>query len=114
MSSGRKFSVRRHIDNYNIHSGQGKVIPFIEYAIGRREGKYLIQEFRNSGSQSFSVDRIYDKITEKLENEIAEQIAKAICHDMLADQNLFNNLKMMAKSKIVRKNYYKYFKELMS
>ena len=35
MSSGRKFSVQRHIGNYNIHNGQGKVIPFVEYAIGR-------------------------------------------------------------------------------
>jgi len=29
MSSGRKYSIQRHIANYNIHNGAGKVVTFV-------------------------------------------------------------------------------------
>ena len=39
MSSGRRYSVERHIKN--LHGGSGVPIPFEEYIIGRRNGIYI-------------------------------------------------------------------------
>lgn len=39
MSSGRRYSVERHIKN--LHGGSGVAIPFEEYVIGRRNGIYI-------------------------------------------------------------------------
>jgi hypothetical protein len=38
MYSSRRYSVSRHVKN--MHGGEGAVIPFIEYLVGRRSGNY--------------------------------------------------------------------------
>ena len=38
MWSSRKYSVQRHIDNK--HYGYGRVIPYLEYFVGRQSGFY--------------------------------------------------------------------------
>lgn len=38
MWSSRKYSVQRHIDNK--HYGYGRVIPYLEYYVGRQSGFY--------------------------------------------------------------------------
>jgi hypothetical protein len=112
MSSGRKYSVQRHILNYNIHSGAGKVIPFIEYTIGTRQGKYQPQQVpNNTYSQPKFLDRIHIKITQELENQIANEIASRIFKDLSVDQSVFNNLKSQAVAYIFKNNYYRIFKE---
>jgi hypothetical protein len=39
MHSSRRYSVKRHIKN--IHGGNGFVISFADYLIGRKDGIYL-------------------------------------------------------------------------
>ena len=39
MSSGRRYSVERHIKT--LHDGFGVAIPFEEYVIGRRNGIFI-------------------------------------------------------------------------
>ena len=103
MSSGRKYSVKRHIINYNIHNGAGNVIPFIEYAVGRTGGKYQPQQVRkNTRSQSQFLDRAYVKIAQEVENLIVNDIAKRIYLELSADQTNFNNLKMVASAYIMK------------
>ena len=58
MSFGRKFSVQRHIVNNNIHNGAGRVIPFIEYTVGTREGKYQPQHVPK---KTYSQSQFFDE-----------------------------------------------------
>jgi hypothetical protein len=115
MSSTRRFSVQRHIDNYNIHNGLGQVVPFVEYSVGRREGKYQPQkvpEFTKSKALFF--DNILDKIAAEVENQIVKDIAKRIYDDLSTDQKSFDDLKTLAKESILNKNSYRIFKASMS
>jgi len=116
MSSSRKYSVRRHIENYNIHNGSGKVVSFVEYSVGRREGYYQAQHApQYSKSQPAFLDKIYDKIEKELENLIAKDIAQRIYdRDYSTDEQLALNLEGLARSHIVRSNLYKIMKALMS
>ena len=111
MSSSRKYSVRRHIENYNIHNGSGKVVSFVEYSIGRREVYYQAEPVT---TQSLFLDKIFDKIATELENLIAKDIAKKIYEELSSDQRPFDNLKTLAKTSILRKNYYETLKNLTS
>jgi hypothetical protein len=38
MSSSRKYNVKRHIQN--VHNGNGRIVSFIDYEVGRRSGIY--------------------------------------------------------------------------
>jgi hypothetical protein len=40
MSSGRRYSMQRHIDNQNIHGGKGRIVPYSEYLAGVNSGLY--------------------------------------------------------------------------
>lgn len=40
MSSGRRYSLQRHINNKNIHAGKGTIIPTPEYLAGVNLGLY--------------------------------------------------------------------------
>ena len=110
MSSGRKYSVRRHIQNYNIHYGVGNVIPFVEYTIGRTEGKYRSGKVPQSSRLSSDFfERILDKVAGEFENQFVKEIANRIYDDMSKDpanQMVFDNIVTLAnphiRSKILR------------
>ena len=107
MSSGRKYSVQRHITNYNIHNGAGKVVPFVEYTIGRREGKYQSNQMPHSSHLSSDFfERILDKVAEEFENHYVKEIANRIFDDILQDpgkQIVFNDIVALANSRITSK-----------
>jgi len=85
MSSSRRSSVLRHIDNGNIHNGIGQAVPFVEYSVGRRRGIYRPQQVpRFKSSMRPLLVRLVDKITLELENEIAKEVAKRICQKNVA------------------------------
>ncbi len=73
MSSSRRFSVQRHVQT--IHQGIGGIIPFVEYVIGRREGKYPPQERPRSRR---SETPFMNKIMAEIENDMARKIANAV------------------------------------
>jgi hypothetical protein len=115
MSSTRRFSVQRHIDNYNIHNGLAQVVPFVEYSVGRREGKYQPQKVPQfTKPKALFLDNILDKIAAEVENQIVKDIAKRIYDDFSTDQKPFDDLKTLAKLSIYNKNFYKIFKASIS
>jgi Holliday junction resolvasome RuvABC ATP-dependent DNA helicase subunit len=104
MSSPRRFSVQRHIDNYNLHNGLGQVVPFVEYSVGRREGKYQPQKVPQfTRSKVPLLDKIYDKIEAEVENQIVKDIANRIYKRLSDDQTAFNNIDRLATAKISEK-----------
>lgn len=114
MSSGRKWSVQRHLENYNFHSGKGSVITFVQYAVGIREGKnheHQTSELSPAKSHRF-FDEILTKISMELERLIAKDVASKIFQDMSKDQTQLKHLQKLAEAYIVNKNYYKSIKEL--
>lgn len=108
MSSARRFSVQRHIDNYNIHNGLGQVVPFVEYSVGRREGKYQPQKVPQfTRSKPLFLDKVLHKIEAEVENQIVKDIAKRIYDDLSTDQTLFDKLKTVATTTIIHKHFYR-------
>ena len=107
MSSSRKYSIIRHIENYNINNGEGKAIPYVEYIVGRREGKYQSKQapsFSRSPSDFFQ--RTLDKIAQEFENQIAKETAKRVYNDISknqANQTLLNELMRVANVYITNK-----------
>ena len=79
------------------------MIPFVEYEVGRRKGKYQAQIPGTPRSQSHFLARIFAKIAEEVENQIAKYIAMGICQDLYANQVPFNDLKALAKLYLVKK-----------
>jgi hypothetical protein len=116
MSSARRFSVQRHIDNYNIHNGLGQVVPFVEYSVGRREGKYQPQKVPQfTRSKAPFLDKILDKIAAEVENQIAKNIAKRIYDRLLSTSQIqFDHLETLATSNIIHKDFYRILKASMS
>jgi len=116
MSSTRRFSIQRHIDNYNIHNGLGQVVPFVEYSVGRREGKYQPQKVPQfTRTKAPFLDKIVDKIVTEVENQIAKGIAKRIYDGLSAtSKKEFDELERHAKIEIVHKDYYRTLRELTS
>ena len=87
MSSGRKFSVKRHVQN--LHLGNGGIIPFVDYVSGRRSGSYPSQRSyqMSENSKKLSVTKkvgsmdfknLFDKVMVEIENDMARKIANAI------------------------------------
>jgi len=102
MSSGRKSSVKRHIKNYNIHNGLGQVISFVEYSVGRSDGRYQPQQL--SGyvrPQIHFLANMLDKILQELENLIVKEIAKRI-YDAMPEEQI-NNIETLVKPDILRR-----------
>lgn len=104
----RRSSAQRHIDNYNIHEGLGHAVPYAEYSIGIREGKYWpqsIPRFTRSGD-SF-LDRAFDKITAEVENNVVRNIANRV-YNTIADKEenkaIFDDLAKAVATRIIIKN----------
>ncbi|HKQ21364.1 MAG TPA: hypothetical protein VJS91_04950 [Nitrososphaeraceae archaeon] len=105
MTSSRRSSVQRHIDNYNIHNGLGQVVPYVQYSMGIRAGKYLPQNappFTRSKASFF--DRGYDKIVTEVENQIVREVAKRIYNGLSGKEAFFNELEKMVTKDLIMKN----------
>jgi hypothetical protein len=91
-------------------------VPFVEYSMGRREGKYQPQKVPQfSRTKPLFLDKIVDKIVTEVENQIAKDIAKRIYDDLSAtSQGEFDKLEKLAKIKIYQIDYYRILKELTS
>jgi hypothetical protein len=86
MASGRKESVRRHIDNPRIHNGNAIVIPYVQYVAGLAGGAYpynIHDSFKPHAARDFrSLDErqvngsFYDKIQEKIGEKMVDKIAE--------------------------------------
>jgi hypothetical protein len=83
----------------------GQAVPFVEYSVGRRQGRYRPQQVtRSMPSMPPLLVRLVSKITLELENEIAKQVAKRICLKNVGDWN-YNAIETMATKSIWFKNF---------
>jgi hypothetical protein len=105
VAFSRRFSVQRHIDNYNIHNGLGQAVPYAEYSRGIREGKYRPQKVPQfTWSESSFFDRGYNKIIAEVENQIVREIAKRIFDRVSANQSFLNDIEKIVSDSLVSKN----------
>jgi hypothetical protein len=87
MSSGRKESVQRHIDNPRIHNGNAIVIPYELYiarlaggaypynihdSFKQKDARWVRDSYVEHANESF-LDKIEVKIEEKLVDKIAQE-----------------------------------------
>lgn len=104
----RRSSAQRHIDNYNIHQGLGQAVPYTEYSMGLRQGKYWpqsIPRFTRSGD-SFLEGSFY-KITAEVEKNIIRDIANRVYISIAnkeENQAIFNNLAKAVANRIIIRN----------
>ena len=118
MSSGRKFSVRRHVEN--IHLGDAGIIPFVEYMSGRRgvshpsEARHQIGGNRRKsyitkrvGSVHF--ENLFAKVMDEIENDMARKIAIAV--NRPADDPMYSLVARYFRTKIMHENYVDLIKE---
>jgi hypothetical protein len=111
MSSARRTSVVRHIDNPNIHGGEGKILPFTEYVAGRREGKYRVgQKPQFASSEQPLLIRLIHKIRLEMENEIAKEVAKRICSRVM-DDSIYSIIENAAEKRIWLKQFDEVFRQ---
>ena len=99
MSSARRTSIQRHIDNANIHGGGARAIPFRDYSAGIAWGKYKVgrKPIFSSSELPFLL-RLVNKIRLELENEIAKEVAKRI--SLKIDAAYYNNLELAARKHV--------------
>lgn len=118
MSSGRKFSVKRHVEN--VHLGDSGIIPFVEYVSGRKGRSYLSQERyqmaektrklsarKKAGSMHF--ENLIDKVMVEIENDMARKIANAV--NRPADDPQYSLVATHFRTKILQENYVDLIKE---
>ena len=74
MSSGRRYSVERHIKT--LHGGSGIAIPYEEYVLGRRNGIYIPKQrprFR----------RFEDQIEHVIDEEFRKKVIQTAVSEMM-------------------------------
>ena len=91
-------------------------MPFVEYSVGRREGRYQPQKVPQfTRTKAPFLDKIVDKIVTEVENQIAKAIAKRIYDGLsVTSQKEFDELERHAKIEIINKDYYRTLRELTS
>jgi len=112
MSSSRRYSVQRHIDNANIHNGMGQTVPFVEYSVGRKEGRYQPKQVPPFSQKTTSiVQRLVDKIEVAVENQIAEVVAKRIVATIVSNPSNYSEIESLAKHKMRSKEVYHFIRD---
>jgi len=96
MSSSRRTSVQRHIDNPNIHGGAAKAVPFTEYSAGITAGRYRVgQKPRFAPLEQTIAIRLVHKIRSEVEDQIAREVASKICKTI--DQSIYTGIEAAAR-----------------
>jgi hypothetical protein len=112
MSAGRKTSVTRHIDNPNIHYGDGRALPYgsnraeSEARTNQSRPRHRITSFGHDGTSDFR-----PLIQKEVENLIVKEIAKRIFESMPKDDSRFYKLENLARQYIGGKKSEELFRE---
>ena len=114
MSAGRRTSVQRHIDNPNIHNGNGHAVPFAGHR--SRQGSSIGMSrtaFQISSSGPSDPDNLIIRVEKEVENEIVREIARRIFNRLPKDDYRFEILESQARAHISAKSTIGYLKELL-
>ena len=91
MSAGRKTSVQRHIDNPNIHDGDGRVEPYAGSSNGsenRKHPSHNVFQSMSSPSDENLLVRIEKEVENEIVREVAKNIFKGVSHEHLGVRQL--------------------------
>lgn len=97
MSAGRRTSVQRHIDNPNIHNGNGRAVPLAQHrnaqgwSIDRSQTVPQITSSKRSDPESMAV-----RVEKEVENEIVREVARRI-------YTSYKMLEILARKQIFRR-----------
>jgi hypothetical protein len=100
MSAGRRSSVQRHIDNANIHNGDGRAV-LLAGSVRRRIRIYQAPPV--TSSDFTGPNDLVIKIEKELENQIVREIARRIFRSIPIDDFRYDLLESQARSHIYRK-----------
>jgi hypothetical protein len=105
MSAGRRTSVQRHIDNPNIHNGNGRAVPFAGHR--SRQGSSIGMSRTSSqisSSGPSDPENLIIRIEKEVENEIVREIARRIFNRLPKDDYGFEILESQARAHIFGKS----------
>lgn len=101
MSAGRKTSVTRHIDNPNIHGGDGRPV---RYGSKRAESENRPRQYRPLhrmvSSDNYGTGDLRLRIEKEVENLIVKEVAKRIFESLPKNDPKFTNLEIFARGYI--------------
>jgi hypothetical protein len=95
MSSGRKSSVKRHIEN--LHNGSASCIPFTEYLSGRRTGSYTFEPHSNQSSG------LLDMLMKEAYKDFARKVANIVNGPV--DNPVYSEIALQVKEHIKYRNF---------
>ena len=104
MSAGRRTSVQRHIDNPNIHNGNGRAVPLAQHrnaqgwSINRSQRVPQITSSERSDPESMAV-----RVEKEVENEIVREVARRIYNSVPKDETRYKMLEILARKQIFRR-----------
>ena len=98
MSSGRRYSVERHIKT--LHAGYGMAIPYEEYVLGRRSGMYIPKQMPKTSPTQKHLRRIAEAIDE----ELAKKAVQIAISEMGQDRSDTESIKKLARFAIFRRS----------
>ena len=96
MSSGRRYSVERHIKT--LHAGYGMAIPYEEYVLGRRSGMYIPKQrprFR----------RFEDQIEHVIDQELRKKVIQTTVSEMMLNPLEVARIITVVKNILQRKTF---------
>ena len=96
MSSGRRYSVERHIKT--LHGGFGIAIPFEEYVLGRRNGIYIPKQrprFR----------RFEDQIEHVIDEELRKKVIQTAISEMMLNPLESARIRTIVRNILQRKTF---------
>ena len=105
MSAGRRTSVQRHIDNPNIHNGNGRAVPFAGHRSGQGSSIGMSRTASQiSSSGPSNPENLIIRIEKEVENEIVREIARRIFNGLPKDDYRFEILESQARAHISGKS----------
>jgi hypothetical protein len=96
MSSGRRYSVERHIKT--LHGGSGLAIPYEEYVLGRRTGNYIPKQrprFR----------RFEDQIEHVIDEELRKKVIQTTVSEMMLNPSEAARITTIVRNILQRKTF---------
>lgn len=104
MSAGRRTSVQRHIDNPNIHNGNGRAVPLAQH---RKAQGWSIDRSRTvpqiTSSERFDPESMAVRVEKEVENEIVREVARRIFNSVPKDETSYKMLEILASKRIFRR-----------
>ena len=104
MSAGRRTSVQRHIDNPNIHNGNGRAVPLAQH---RSAQGWSIDRSQTvpqiTSSERSDLERMADRVEKEVENEIVREVARRIFNSVPKDETRYKMLEILASKQIFRR-----------